>query len=98
MSSRIPGATEPRGDTKERRSAQGPAQLRDIRDVRRTALRIFRGDVSLREILDFARWHECGVKTHPHQIPDDVTHVLAGIHQVIQWPALRDEARKLRSE
>ena len=60
MSSRIPGATEPRGDTKERRSAQGPAQLRDIRDVRRTAQR---GDVSLREILDFARWHECGVKT-----------------------------------
>ena len=63
MSSRIPGSTEPRGDTQERRSAQGPALLRDIRDVHRTALENFRGDVSLREILDFTRWHKSGAST-----------------------------------
>ena len=66
---------------------RNPEPLRNIRDVHRTALRTFRGVVSLREHLDSARHHEGGVKTHS-KLPDDVARVLAGVLQEIQDLAL----------
>ena len=62
---------------------------------RRTALRTFRGVVSLREYLDIARHHEGGVKTH-FKLPDDVARVLAGVLQEAQDLALCHDADVLK--
>ena len=69
--------------------------LRNIRDVRRTALRTYRGFVSLREHLDFASHHEGGVKTHS-KLLDDVASVLAGDLQETQGLALCYDADVLQ--
>ena len=82
--------------TARRTSVDGNSEpLRIIRDVRRTALRTFRGVVSLREYIDIARHHEGGVKTHS-KLPDDVACVLDGVLPETQDLALCYDADVLQ--
>ena len=82
--------------TARRASVDGnPEPFRNVRYVRKTALRTFRGVASLREHLDIARHHEGGVKTHS-KLPDDVARVLAGVLQETQDLALCHDADVLK--